>query len=334
MMSYISSAFFVSMLWIVHAVFSCYVYIRLYFRILLGLILRGLARVKTGRGPGLSTLLEAREQLSKLPQHIAFLLLMDSQEEQLPWEELASLILWSIGLGIHTISLYDLQGRLKLNQDRLLLAISNQRRQLMRESAAAGCYGGCRRGELIFQLCWRTNAKLAAQRLSGEEAAVIVTRDGRMMYPDVNDNNSSESGPGGLMINWAADELGSTTCSCRPLSNQSVPTTVSISLLSPEDGKGDIVRCARLLSSELRAGLVKSSGICEDMISQRLVANKGMSDPSLLVRIGQAQSNAHFLPWQIRLTEIHSLESLRGLRQQHLIDILRRFSGCEQRFGK
>jgi len=30
-------------------------------------------------------------------------------------------------------------------------------------------------------------------------------------------------------------------------------------------------------------------------------------------------SNAHFLPWQTRLTEIHSLESLRGLRLQHLI---------------
>jgi hypothetical protein len=45
-------------------------------------------------------------------------------------------------------------------------------------------------------------------------------------------------------------------------------------------------------------------------------------------------SNAHFLPWQTRLTEIHSLESLRGLRLQHLIDILRRYSGCEQRFGK
>jgi hypothetical protein len=60
----------------------------------------------------------ARAELSKLPDHIAFLLLVDSQDEQeLPWEQLASLVLWSITLGVHSISLYDLRGQLKLNQE-------------------------------------------------------------------------------------------------------------------------------------------------------------------------------------------------------------------------
>jgi undecaprenyl pyrophosphate synthase len=48
-------------------------------------------------------------------------------------------------------------------------------------------------------------------------------------------------------------------------------------------------RCARLLSADVRAGKVKSSDICEATISQRLAANRGMSDPSLLLRIGLAQ---------------------------------------------
>ena len=50
-----------------------------------------------------------------------------------------------------------------------------------------------------------------------------------------------------------------------------------------------VCRCARLLSLELRAGQVQSSGISESMISARLTANKALSDPSLLLRIGLAQ---------------------------------------------
>ena len=69
----------------------------------------------SGRGAGLNSLLAAKAQLSRLPEHVAFLLLLDSGE-QLPWEELASLVLWSISLGIHTISLYDLRGHIKINQ--------------------------------------------------------------------------------------------------------------------------------------------------------------------------------------------------------------------------
>jgi undecaprenyl pyrophosphate synthase len=54
------------------------------------------------------------------------------------------------------------------------------------------------------------------------------------------------------------------------------------------------VRCARLLSADVRAGKVKSSDICEATISQRLAANRGMSDPSLLLRIGLAQRYQSF----------------------------------------
>jgi hypothetical protein len=61
-------------------------------------------------------LLAVRAQLTKLPDHVAYLLLLDSCEEQLPWEQLACLVLWSISMGIHTISLYDMRGQLKINQ--------------------------------------------------------------------------------------------------------------------------------------------------------------------------------------------------------------------------
>ena len=45
---------------------------------------------------------------------MAFLLLEDSWERE--EEQLASLILWAITIGVHSFSLYDPRGRLKLNQ--------------------------------------------------------------------------------------------------------------------------------------------------------------------------------------------------------------------------
>jgi len=92
---------------------------------------------------------------------------------------------------------------------------------------------------LNFQLCWRTNAKPRRSGGDGEERTVVVSRDGRMMYPDVSDNNNSKSSEEGLMIRWA--EGGEEARCCAGSPNQSVPV-VNISLLSPEDGKGDIVR--------------------------------------------------------------------------------------------
>jgi hypothetical protein len=59
-------------------------------------------------------LLAAKAQLTKLPDHIALLLLEDSWQQQ--QEQLASLVLWAVCFGIHSFSLYDPRGRLKLDQ--------------------------------------------------------------------------------------------------------------------------------------------------------------------------------------------------------------------------
>jgi hypothetical protein len=74
-----------------------------------------------------------------------------------------------------------------------------------------------------------------------EEDLVLVSRDGTVMYPDVSDNNNSsgKSSAEGLLIRWAAvEEEEKKLCHS---GEESVPV-VNISLLSPEDGKGDIAR--------------------------------------------------------------------------------------------
>ena len=73
----------------------------------------------------------------------------------------------------------------------------------------------------------------------------MVARDGRTMYPDVNDNNSSD-GPGGLLISWPEHKCSS--CSSRSSSQPAV--LVNISLLAPEDGKPDIARYEKVVNNK------------------------------------------------------------------------------------
>jgi hypothetical protein len=53
---------------------------------------------------------------------VAFLLLCEEQQQQLlSWDQLACLVLWTVSVGIRTISLYDVRGLLKVNQARFML---------------------------------------------------------------------------------------------------------------------------------------------------------------------------------------------------------------------
>ncbi|OTF72894.1 hypothetical protein BLA29_003073 [Euroglyphus maynei] len=58
-------------------------------------------------------------------------------------------------------------------------------------------------------------------------------------------------------------------------------------------------------------------------------------DPDLLICFSDDQQSLQaFPPWQVRLTEIVFLTSHRHLNKSQFLDILKRFSQCEQRFGK
>ena len=79
---------------------------------------------------------------------------------------------------------------------------------------------------------------------------------------------------------------------------------------------------------------VAAEDIDESSVTFALGANRGLPDPDVLVRVGPSHTNMGFLPWQIRLTEIHQLDGLRGVRWDDFFGVLRRYSKCEQRFGK
>jgi len=57
------------------------------------------------------------------------------------------------------------------------------------------------------------------------------------------------------------------------------------------------------------------------------------TDPDLLIIFGKVKSTLGFLPWHIRLTEIHWLPSLEKVGVEDFFDAFSKYSKCQQRFG-
>jgi len=107
-----------------------------------------------------------------------------------------------------------------------------------------------------------------------------------------------------------------------------------VSLLSAEDGKADVSLAAASLAADVASGDLDPTSIDVEAVSSRLRTNRGMPDPDLMVRFGRTSCNMGFLPWQVRLTEIHDHPSHRHIDRGEFNSVLLRFSRCEQRFGK
>ena len=108
----------------------------------------------------------------------------------------------------------------------------------------------------------------------------------------------------------------------------------TICLFSKEDGQEDIVQAARKLARHVANGNLKVDDVNESVIEANLgSANKGLPDPEVLLRFGLAHSNQGYPPWQIRLSEIHDIDSHHGVTYLDFLNILSKYSRCEKRFG-
>ena len=187
---------FICIFWLLHAIFSLTEYLMAFCYLLS-------AKWRSVFARDLEALdLEPVRNISKLPKHIAFLVL----ENDIVYDDVAKLVIWSLLVGINAISLYDVHGKLKRNQGLLLGAINKEY---------------VKHVEMIdpFKLIWRPHDDTDAGCDKSE--TVIVNRGGVMMYPDRNGNGVSAAGGGGPGNG-----------------NGHVHTrTVSVSLLSRADGK-------------------------------------------------------------------------------------------------
>jgi len=281
---------FVCIFWLLHAIFSLTEYIMAFCYILSSkwrsVFSRDLEAVD----------IEAVKNISKLPKHIAFLVL----ENDILYDDVAKLVIWSLLVGINVISLYDVHGKMKRNQGKLLGAINKEYVKYLGKMDP-------------FKLTWRPHDDLDS--VVDKTDTVIVTRDG-VMYPDKNGNGMSSSSANGHI------------------------KQVSISLLSREDGKQDIVNAAKSFGRQVKQGSLKAQDISLECLGSRLRTNAGLgkneslADPCVLVRLGDLASNMDFPPWQLRLTEMFSIPRLRDVTPDKLTRVLRQYGRCEQRLGK
>ncbi|XP_027704465.1 dehydrodolichyl diphosphate synthase complex subunit NUS1 [Vombatus ursinus] len=107
----------------------------------------------------------------------------------------------------------------------------------------------------------------------------------------------------------------------------------SVKVLSPEDGKEDIVRAARDFC-QLVAQQQKKSTDMDVNVLDNLLSLNGFPDPDLVLKFGPVDSTLGYLPWHIRLTEIISLPSHLNISYEDFFSALRRYAACEQRLGK
>ncbi|ODM94315.1 Dehydrodolichyl diphosphate syntase complex subunit NUS1 [Orchesella cincta] len=129
--------------------------------------------------------------------------------------------------------------------------------------------------------------------------------------------------------------------------------TVHIFVFSRNDGKPNIVRAVKDIyldkfernSNIINPAVPKSDDeklIDENTLDSYLNRYNGWSshiaeaktEPDLLLILGNVKSTLGFLPWHIRLTEIHWLPSLKRIEMCDFLGTLYKYAKCQQRFGK
>ena len=96
-----------------------------------------------------------------------------------------------------------------------------------------------------------------------------------------------------------------------------------------------IVQAARKLARHVANGDLKVDEVNETVLEANLgSANKGLPDPEVLLRFGLAHSNQGYPPWQIRLSEIHDMDTHHSVSYLDFLNILFKYSRCHQRFGR
>lgn len=108
---------------------------------------------------------------------------------------------------------------------------------------------------------------------------------------------------------------------------------LAVKVLSPEDGKADIVRAAQDFCWLVARQQQRPEDLDVDMLDS-LISSNHFPDPDLILKFGPVDSTLGFLPWQIRLTEIVSLPSHLNISYEDFFSALRQYAACEQRMGK
>ena len=111
-------------------------------------------------------------------------------------------------------------------------------------------------------------------------------------------------------------------------------TRITLTLALSYSARWEIIRMAKRLAGEARAGRLAPDAIDEKVVSDAL-ATSGMPDPELLIRTSGEQRVSNFLLWQIAYAELWFTPVLwPDFRKEHLFQAILDYQGRERRFGK
>ncbi|CAH1173536.1 unnamed protein product [Phaedon cochleariae] len=104
--------------------------------------------------------------------------------------------------------------------------------------------------------------------------------------------------------------------------------SIHVKIITKEDGKNSIVNLTKKLA------VFKNKDFSIENFSEMLLAQYEFPDPDVGLVCGQTIRLYDYPPWQMRITEFFKLGSIQGITFPKFLEVLVRYSKCEQRLGK
>ena len=96
----------------------------------------------------------------------------------------------------------------------------------------------------------------------------------------------------------------------------------------------EITKATREIAEEVKAGLMSSDDITEELLSKHMVTNF-MPDPDLLIRTGAEVRVSNYLLWQIAYSELYFCDTYwPDFMEEDLHEAIRCYQSRQRRFGK
>ena len=96
----------------------------------------------------------------------------------------------------------------------------------------------------------------------------------------------------------------------------------------------EITKATREIAEEVKAGLISSDDITEELLSKHMVTNF-MPDPDLLIRTGAEVRVSNYLLWQIAYSELYFCDTYwPDFMEEDLHEAIRCYQSRQRRFGK
>jgi len=111
-------------------------------------------------------------------------------------------------------------------------------------------------------------------------------------------------------------------------------TKLGLNIFISYGGRAELVRAARLLADDVKAGRLTSAQIDEDTFGERLFTNM-CPDPDLLIRTSGEQRLSNFLLWQVAYAELYISSVLwPDFGRVALFEAIADFQRRDRRYGR